>query len=45
MDGALFIWVTQATLILSQGGVAEQMERNGGAQGMLLPTKSTVKGT
>lgn len=44
MDGALFILVIRATLILSQGGVAGQMERNGGAQGTLLQTKSTVKG-
>jgi hypothetical protein len=31
--------------ILSLEGVVEQMERNGGAQEMLLPIRSIVKGT
>ncbi|KAE8662847.1 Growth-regulating factor 1, putative isoform 2 [Hibiscus syriacus] len=40
MDGLLYIWGTQVALTLSRGGVAGQMERNGGALETLLPTKS-----
>ena len=45
MGGALFILDTPAALILNLGGVAERMERNGGAQEMLFLTKNIVKGT
>jgi hypothetical protein len=43
LDGALFIWAFPVvTWIPSQGDVAGQMERNGGARGTLFPIKSTV---
>jgi len=45
MDGALSIWDILAARILSLGGVVGRMERNGGVQGMLFPTKSIVKDT
>lgn len=44
-DGGLSIWDSPTTLILSQEGVVGPMGRNGGAQEMQLPIRSTVSGT